>query len=148
MSNDSNIIKRLREFYILERFQVVYYKSQWSSTFDEYYRKAFEQMVYIESAHADYFAQKLREKNVAVPKVTSSLFEFASRILGESVEFTGPINTCKLGIALENKAMEMYKLFILEAWADQELRDTLMGYLLEEEFHTLWMKNYIKQHLH
>lgn len=146
MGSNSKLINRLREFYVLERFQVVYYKSQWSSTTDEYYQKAFEKMVYIESAHANYFAQKLRENNVNVPKVISSIFEMGSRILGETVELTGPYNTCKLGVALEKRAMNMYKTFIEEASNDKELRDTLMGHLLEEEFHTLWMENYLKHH--
>jgi bacterioferritin (cytochrome b1) len=69
----------------------------------------------------------------------------AGRILGESIEATGPIQTCRLGIALETRAMKMYRKFIMNAWVSKELRNTLLEYLLDEEFHTLWMKDYLRQ---
>lgn len=134
---------KLKEFYFLEKFQVQYYEAQLSSAKDEYYLKAFAKMVNIESGHADYFAQKMAEIKVEPPKITTSLFNMAGRILGESVEITGTDNTCKLGVALEKRAIEKYQEFIMKAWADQDLRDNLMEFMLDEEFHALWMENYM-----
>ncbi|MHB8124603.1 MAG: demethoxyubiquinone hydroxylase family protein [Desulfitobacteriaceae bacterium] len=141
------LISRLKEFYILETFQVAYYEAQLSSSTDEYYSNAFKKMVQIESGHADFFANKLDQAKVTVPVVVGSVFELAGSLLGETVESTGPYNTCKLGVALENKAMETYRSFISEA-KDKNysiLRDTLMEYLLDEEFHTLWLRDYMKK---
>lgn len=142
------LIYKLREFYLLEVFQVRYYTSQLSASQDEYYRKAFEKMVKIERGHADYFAQRLLEEGVDPPQAVEPLFKVAGRLLGESVELAGPYNTCRLGVALENKAMEMYRDFIMKAWGDPGLRNTLMEYHLDEEFHTLWMRDYMRHLVH
>jgi len=135
---------KLKEFYILETFQVRYYLAQLGSSRDEYYRKAFEKMVQIEEGHARYFGDKLWREGIEVPPVVEPLFKFAGRLLGETVELTGPYNTCKLGVALEEKAMEMYRQFIIGGWGDKELREVLMGYLIDEEFHALWMEEYMR----
>lgn len=139
---------KLKEFYVLETFQVRYYQAQLSSPQGEYYRKAFEKMVKVESGHADFFAQMIREEGLELPPVVEPLFKVAGRLLGESVELTGPYNTCRLGVALENKAMEMYRDFILRSWSMPKLRDTLMEYHLDEEFHTLWMLDYMRHLSH
>ncbi len=54
-------------------------------------------------------------------------------------------NACKLGVALENRAIEMYKKFIMESWDEPVLRDALMDFLVDEEFHTLWLDDYAKE---
>lgn len=142
---DTKLITRLKEFYTLETFQVAFYQAQISTSTNEYYSKAFEKMVQIEGGHADFFAQLLDKSSVEVPKVIGSVFEFAGGLLGDMVGSTGAVNTCKLGIALENKAMETYRAFIAESKEKHysELRDTLMEYLLDEEFHTLWLLDYM-----
>lgn len=142
---DRNLIFRLKEFYILETFQVAFYKAQSSSATDEYYGKAFNKLVNIEKGHADFFANKIEKANETVPAFVGSVFELAGNLLGETVESTGQLNTCKLGIALENKAMEKYQAFILESKEKSYkiLQDTLMEYLLDEEFHTLWLTDYM-----
>lgn len=144
--NQTKMAVKLKEFYLLERFQVEYYSAQLPTSENEYYKQAFVKMVQVENGHAEFFAKKLMELNIEVPRVTGSVFKLAGRLLGESVEFAGPLNTCKLGIALENKAIEMYHYFIIQGWLDSSFRNTLMEYLLDEEFHTLWMKDYIRVH--
>lgn len=145
---DTKLITRLKEFYTLETFQVAFYQAQISTSTNEYYSKAFEKMVQIESGHADFFAQLLDKSNIEVPKVIGSVFEFAGGLLGDLVGSTGSANTCKLGIALENKAMETYRTFISESKEKHysELRNTLMEYLLDEEFHALWLRDYMQKH--
>lgn len=135
---------KLKEFYLLETFQVKYYKAQLSASQDEYYRRAFEKMVYVEMGHADYFLNKMLQEGVEPPQIVEPFLKVAGSVLGESAELTGPYNTCRVGIALENKAIEMYRDFIIKGWGDPSLRDTLMGNLVDEEFHSLWMQNYIE----
>lgn len=135
---------KLKEFYILEVLQYRYYKAQLSASQDEYYRKAFEKMVKIETGHVNYFAQKMIDEGLKLPPLVEPAFTFAGILAGEAAELAGPYNTCRLGVALETKAMEMYRKFIMGSWGDQELRDTLMEYLLDEEFHALWMADYMR----
>ena len=145
---DDKFIFRLKEFYTLETFQVAFYEAQVSTSTGEYYSKAFEKMVQIESGHADFFAQLLDKAQSEVPTFVGSLFELAGNFVGETVESTGKTNTCKLGVALENKAIETYRKFIEESKNNHysRIRETLMEYLLDEEFHTLWLKNYMNNH--
>lgn len=142
---DDKLISRLKEFYTLETFQVAFYKAQASSATDEYYGKAFEKMVKIKQGHADFFANKIDKANESVPTFVGTLFELAGNFLGETVESTGQLNTCKLGIALENKAIDKYQTFILECKENNYsiLQDNLIEYLLDEEFHTLWLTDYM-----
>ena len=142
--NQGKLAHRLKEFYILETFQVKYYSAQLSTSPDEYYRKAFDKMVSIESEHVDYFAQKLVEEGIELPQIVEPVFKMAGKLLGESVEFTGPFNTLRLGIKLESRAIEKYRYFILKGWGDQGLREKLMDHLLDEEYHTLWMQDYLR----
>ncbi|EGW41313.1 ferritin-like domain-containing protein [Desulfosporosinus sp. OT] len=147
---DDKFVSSLQSFYKLETFQVAFYKAQISTSTDEYYRKAFEKLVQIESGHVDFFAQVLDKAQLEIPTFAGSLFELAGGFLGEMVESTGPVNTCKLGVALENKAIEAYRAFIAESKNKNYsvIRDTLMEYLLDEEFHTLWLRDYMNNHPH
>ena len=93
----------------------------------------------------DYNAKRA---NVDTPTLVGSIFQLAGSFVGETVESTGRYNTGKLGVALENKAMEAYRTFINESKGNNYsiLRDTLMGYLLDEEFHALWLREYMNNH--
>jgi len=145
---DEKFVSRLKEFYKLETFQVAFYEAQVSTSTDEYYSKAFEKMVQIESVHADFFAQILDKAKIQIPTFVGSLFELAGSFVGEVAESIGPKHTCKLGVALENKAITTYQSFITECKDNNyfKIRDTLMEYRLEEEFHTLWLKDYMTKH--
>ncbi|WP_308899394.1 demethoxyubiquinone hydroxylase family protein [Candidatus Desulfosporosinus nitrosoreducens] len=145
---DNKLIARFKEFYTLETFQVAFYKAQANSATDEYYRRAFEKLVQIEQGHADYFANEIGNANEEVPSLTGSFFQLAGNLLGESVEPLGRHNTCKLGAALENEAIKKYRMFIKECKTKNYLifKYTLMDYLLDEEFHTLWLKDYMNSH--
>jgi len=143
MKDNKLLIAKIIAFYKLEEFQVAFYKAQVSSAKNEYFRRAFSKMVAIENTHAKFFAQQLNELNIPVPKVTGSLFTLAGAILGETVELTGSFNICRLGIILENHAMKMYQRLIEESKGYPDLYNTLWEYYLDEEFHTLWLKNYI-----
>ncbi|AFM40884.1 Ubiquinone biosynthesis protein COQ7 [Desulfosporosinus acidiphilus SJ4] len=145
---DQKLLSRFKEFYTLETFQVAYYNEQLQSSTDEYYCHAFEKMAQIEQGHVDFFAEELDKANVDPPTVKGSVFSLAGTFLGDMVKSTGAHNTCKLGMALENKAIQTYQAFIQES-TDKKysiLRRTLMEYRLDEEFHSLWLQDYMKKH--
>ena len=52
---------KLREFYLLEVYQVKLFHSQIKSFPDEYNAYAFERMVEHEQQHVNYFAEKMEE---------------------------------------------------------------------------------------
>lgn len=145
---DNKLVFRLKQFYILETFQVSFYKAQVASASDEYYGQAFAKLVQVEQGHADFFAGKITQAKADIPTFVGSMFELAGNFVGESVESLGQHNTCKLGVALENKAMAEYRTFIAESKSNHYaiLRETLMEYLLDEEFHTLWLRDYMNHH--
>lgn len=53
-----------------------------------------------------------------------------------------------LGVTHENKAMEVYRTFINECNIKNYviIKDTLFEYLLDEEFHTYWLRDYANKH--
>jgi demethoxyubiquinone hydroxylase (CLK1/Coq7/Cat5 family) len=145
---DKKLILRLKEFYILETFQVAFYKAQVSSATDEYYGKAFQKMVDMEQGHADYFEVLLNKAGESTPSTVGSMSKLAGGFVGESVEVNGQHDTCTLGVKLENKAINAYKTFIDECKQKEYtvIRDNLMEFLLDEEFHALWLEDYSKSH--
>ena len=145
---DDKLIFRLKEFYTLETFQVAFYDAQANSATDEYYKKAFAKMVKIEQGHADYFANLIGRAKEGVPSLVGSIFQLAGKFVGETVESIGQHSTCKLGVALENEATKKYREFIQESKEKEYLnvRDTLFEYLLDEEFHTYWLRDYMNKH--
>ena len=145
---DKKLIFRLKEFYVLETFQVAFYQAQANSATDEYYNAAFKKLVQIEQGHADYFAAKIDQAKEELPALSGSLFQLAGSLVGETVESIGKQSTCKLGITLEDEAMKMYRTFIGET-GDRyytNIKNTLMEYLLDEEFHTYWLRGYLEKH--
>ena len=145
---DNKLIFRFKEFYTLETFQVAFYNAQANSATDEYYKKAFEKMVQIEQGHADYFANIIDKAKKEVPSLVGSAFQIAGGIVGETVESIGRHSMCKLGVTLENEAMKMYREFIKESKEKKYeiIKDTLYEYLLDEEFHKYWLRDYINKH--
>lgn len=145
---DNKLIFRFKEFYTLETFQVAFYNAQANSATDEYYKKAFEKMVQIEQGHADYFANIIDKAKEEVPSLVGSAFQIAGGIVGETVESIGRHSMCKLGVTLENEAMKMYREFIKESKEKKYeiIKDTLYEYLLDEEFHKYWLRDYINKH--
>lgn len=98
-------------------------------------------MAAVEKGHADYFEQRMGQAKIKVPVATPTLAALGDVLAGEAVELVGPVNTCRLGITFESKAVEMYQAFILGDWSDPVLRDTLWHFLVDEEMHLLWMQD-------
>ena len=140
--NRERIEHQLKEIYELEKFQLSYYMSQLSSTEDKFYHIAFTKIVQTEKKHATFFAKKLTEMGMEIPKVRGTLADFAGIVVGESLELTGPANACKIGVALENKTLKAYQGLKNEVGVDSELLEKLLEFQLDEEFHALWLQSY------
>jgi len=138
------LILRLKEFYLLEILQVEYYKAQVDSSLDSYIHNAYERMVEHEQEHANFFVQVLTQHNQNVPTITGGLARLAGYFLGEALDFTSPANRYKVGMALEWKAIEMHRAFILETWKYPDICKKLWHNMMDEEFHLLWFKDQMR----
>lgn len=94
---NKQIIMQLKRIYELEIFQINYYISQISSTQDNILNKTLSKIVETDKQHTHYFVQIFKEANVEIPKIASTIADMAGSIIGESTEFTGQVNTCKIG---------------------------------------------------
>lgn len=145
---DKQLIFKLKEFYTLETFQVAFYDAQVNSATDQYYKRAFQKMVQMEQNHANFFSSIIERAGETLPSFFGSTFNLAGKFLGEGVETNGQHDTCTLGVKLEQKAMKMYQEFIDQCKQKKYvvIENMLMEFLLEEEFHTLWLNDYAKKH--
>ena len=57
------------------------------------------------------------------------------------MDLTSAENRYKLGVAVENKAIEMYRALIIETADKPELQKRLWHNMIDEEFHLLWFKD-------
>lgn len=57
----------------------------------------------------------------------------------------GPAGLLWLDIQLEEKAMKDYKEFLLQAGGEEELFNILWDNLIDEDLHTAWFANKLKE---
>lgn len=137
-----DLILRLKEFYVLEMFQLTLYESQKADLQNEYIEHAYERIIELERHHVDYYKSKIEELGQEVPKLSGGLTALAGRFLGGVVlDLTTAENRYKMGMAVENKAIEMHRALIMEAWEYPVICKRLWHNMIDEEFHLLWFKD-------
>jgi len=138
-----DLILRLKEFYVLEMFQLTVYESQKADLQNEYIEHGYERIIELERHHVDYFKSKLEELGHQVPKLAGGLTSLAGRFLGGvALDLTTAEDHYKMGMAVENKAIEMYRVLIMETWEDHpDICKRLWHNMIDEEFHLLWFKD-------
>ncbi|WP_366924647.1 ferritin-like domain-containing protein [Metallumcola ferriviriculae] len=139
------LILRLKEFYLLELLQLKMYQSQLGSLQDEYLRAVYERMIQSERRHVTFYEQLLMEHQQKIPSIPGGVTSLVGMFLGEAADITSAKNRYKLGAAVENKAIEMYRALILETADRPDLQKGLWHNMIDEEFHLLWFKDNQKQ---
>lgn len=136
-----HLLFKLKEFYLLEVYQVDFYRDLVPSFTDERTRMAYTHMAAVEQGHVDYFAAKLREQGVELPAFTGDLAAFAGRLTAKAMDLTAAENRHRLGVFYETKAARMYLEFInlAKGEGDGELVKTLWHNRTDEEFHLNWL---------
>jgi bacterioferritin len=129
---------KLREFYVLEAYQLKLYTSQLPSLQDEHVIKAYERISELEQRHVDYFAEKLLELGLSKPELTEDAFNLAGFLSAKALDLLSYEERYKLGVAVETKASEMYGEFISKGVDDKELVQMLWHNRIDEEFHKYW----------
>jgi demethoxyubiquinone hydroxylase (CLK1/Coq7/Cat5 family) len=131
---------KLREFYLLEVYQLRLFGDQIPSLPDEYTAYAFERMKELEQRHVDYFAEKMDELGISKPEIADGTFAFAGFVSAKALDLLSLKERYKTGIAVETKAAEMYYEFIKMARGDQQLVRMLWHNRTDEEFHKFWFR--------
>lgn len=140
-----NHILRLKEFYLLEMLQLSLYESQMGSLQNEYIEHTYERMIELERQHVDFYKGVLTQFGEDVPAFGGGLTSLAGHILGGiTLDITTAENRYKLGMAVETKAIEMYRVFIVEFAEYPEIQKRAWHNMVDEEFHLLWYKDNLK----
>ncbi|MBS4026902.1 MAG: hypothetical protein KGZ96_14705 [Clostridia bacterium] len=93
----------------------------------------------------DFYKSLLHQFGEDVPKAFGTLTSLAGHFLGGvGLDLTTAENRYKLGMAVENKAIEMYRVFIMESWEHPEIRKRAFHNMIDEELHLLWYKDNLK----
>ena len=130
-----DFILRLKEFYVLEMFQLKLYESQMGSFQNEYIEHAYQRIIELERHHVDYYKETLHQHGEEVPYFSGSLTALAGRFLGGTLlDLSTAENRYKLGVAVEKKAIEMYRAFVMEAFEYPDICRRLWHNMVDEEF--------------
>ncbi|AGL00900.1 demethoxyubiquinone hydroxylase family protein [Desulfoscipio gibsoniae] len=146
--DDKTIMAKLNWFYSLELSQVDLYTAQAHAVEDIYLAKTFARIAMIEQQHVDKLAEEIKRRG----GMPTSLGDVISPLLGKSAGtfsgLLGPKMILKMNITLEEKAMQDYKNIIMHVGNDQHLFDVLWDNLIDEDLHTAWFTNKLKEFEH
>lgn len=139
------LITRLNWFYSLETQQVRLYTEQSKAAPDMYSRKALERIAAIEQGHVDNIGAAITRLGGTPTLMGEMLGSALGAIMGKASGAAGLIDLLKLDISLEEKAMRDYKDLILKVGRDRELFETLWSNLIDEDIHTAWFANKLRE---
>lgn len=139
------LLARLNWFYSLELSQVDLYTAQSKRQEDIYLSRALERIAMIEQQHVDNIAERIKELGGYPTRLGDVLAPILGRMAGQAVMLAGTQAVLKTDIVLEEKAMHDYKDLLLKVGPRREVFDTLWGNLIDEDLHTAWFANKLKE---
>ena len=139
------LIKKLNWFYSLEVNQVDLYTMQSKHVSDIYIRQVLRRVAEIEADHVKNIGDKIRQLGGKPTIIGEKLAPLTGKVAGFATGVAGTISLLKADIALEERAMQEYKGFILTTGPDQHLFELLWGNLIDEDLHTAWFTNKLKE---
>ncbi|KJS16367.1 MAG: cytochrome B [Peptococcaceae bacterium BRH_c4b] len=144
MRNDT-LIAKLNWFYSLELEQVDLYTAQSKATEDIYLSKALARIAVIEQQHVDNMAAEIKRVGGEPNILGDVIAPIVGKAFGTLTGALGPQMLLKANITLEEKAMKDYKDLLLRVGNDPRLFAVLWDNLLDEDFHTAWFANKLKE---
>ncbi|MCL5058613.1 MAG: ferritin-like domain-containing protein [Actinobacteria bacterium] len=139
------LIVKLNWFYSLELEQVDLYTAQSQATEDIYLSKTLARIAVIEQQHVDNIAGEIRRIGGEPTKLGDVIAPILGKTFGILTGALGPQMLLKADITLEEKAMKDYKDLILQAGDDPRLFKILWDNLIDEDLHTAWFANKLKE---
>lgn len=142
--NEKEIISKMNWFYSLELNQVDIYTAQSKAMEDIYLAKTLARIAVIEQQHVDNIAAEIRRRGAEPTLLGDVIFPILGKVAGSLTGLMGPKTVLKVGIDLEEKAMQDYKDFIIRV-GDEHLFKLLWDNLIDEDLHTAWFANKLKE---
>lgn len=145
--NEKELITKLNWFYTLEINQVDMYTAQARAmeNIDIYLAKTFARIASIEQQHVDNLANEIKKRGAQPTKLGDVVSPLLGKLAGSITGLLGPKMMLKADITLEEKAMQDYKNLIVHIGEDRHLFDILWDNLLDEDLHTAWFANKLKE---
>lgn len=139
------LISKLKEFVALEVYQVNLYQSQIQALEDPHIKHVYERFVNREQEHQGFILRMLKSFGTGITLAGPS-FTFAGIVSGKALDLLSLKDRYKLGIAVEQKATQMYHEFIEMTRHDpklSELNKNLVYFMIDEEQHEFWFKEHL-----
>lgn len=140
-----DVIRRLNWFYMLEINQVELYRGQSRQVDDLYVKIILERVAEIEYGHVENIRQKILALGGKPTLLGETIAPLTGKAAGLVTGVAGLVSLLKADIALEEKAMKDYKAFISSAGDDGDLLELLWSNLADEDLHTAWFANKVKE---
>jgi bacterioferritin len=139
------LVYKLKEFQALEAYQVDLFQSQIKSLEDPHIKHAFERFTVREQEHEVFIKDQLYSFNGGTG-IVGPAFKFAGMVTGKALDLLSLKDRLKLGIAVEQKAVQMYHEFIEMTRHDPQLKELnkyLSYFMIDEELHQFWFKEHL-----
>nr|WP_089612471.1 ferritin-like domain-containing protein [Dehalobacterium formicoaceticum] len=125
--------------------QVDLYAAQSKKVEDIYLKRTLERVAVIEEQHVKNISEMIKQYGGQPTVLGEFVAPLTGKLAGNLSGISGVTNLLKANILLEQKAMADYKDFILKAGGHQTLFDLLWGNLIDEDLHTAWFSNKVKE---
>ena len=146
--DDKIKLAKLNWFYSLELNQVDLYTAQAHAMEDIYLAKTLARVAAIEQQHVDNIAEEIKKRGHMPTFLGDVISPLLGKTAGTISGLLGPKVIFKMDIILEEKAMQDYKNMILHVGDDRHLFDVLWDNLIDEDLHTAWFANKLKEFEH
>nr|RJQ28855.1 MAG: ferritin-like domain-containing protein [Peptococcaceae bacterium] len=143
--NKKEIIARLNWFYSLELSQVDLYTAQAHAMEDIYLAKTLARVAAIEQQHVDNMAAEIKRRGAEPTWLGDAVAPLMGKAGGTVAGALGAKAALEINIVLEKKAMEDYKDFIGCVDSNNHLFNILWYNLIDEDLHTAWFANKLKE---
>ncbi|HBX23247.1 MAG TPA: ferritin-like domain-containing protein [Desulfotomaculum sp.] len=143
--DQKKLVYKLMEFSALEAYQVKLYQSQIQALEDPHIKHVYERFVMREQEHRDFITKQLENYNGGI-NIAAPAFTLAGIVSGKTLDILSLKDRYKLGIAVEQKAIQMYHEFIEMTRHDPELSELnkkLAYFMIDEEQHQFWFKEHL-----
>jgi len=144
--DEIEILHILNWFYALELQQVDLYLTQSKKVEDIYFKNTLRRIAAIEKQHAENIKAEMIKRGSFPSPIEDVLGPTIGKVMGTISGFTGPVYFLKANISIEEKAMKDYENFILKVSDDDKLQEMLWGNLIDENFHTAWFTNKLREY--
>ncbi|MDN5326204.1 MAG: hypothetical protein PWP41_900 [Moorella sp. (in: firmicutes)] len=142
--DEKTLLRSLNWFYSLEIDQADLYKTQARVAGDIYLRQLLTRVAEIEQEHIINLEAEIRRRGATPTRLGSLIAPVLGVAAGTILNWTNPRTVLRANITLEEKAMADYKGLLLRV-GQKPLFDLLWRHLIDEDLHTAWFSNKLKE---